>query len=82
MLSHASIPADNPEHVARVIAALWRGEMMPFLPHPGAYMAWSGDERGANPPSNGLEAFLAQLTCATLTKESDTFSKSKSNQSK
>ena len=46
MLFHASIPADNPEHVARVIAELWRGEMMPFLPHPGAYMAWSGDERG------------------------------------
>jgi hypothetical protein len=46
MLFHASISADNPEHVARVIAELWRGEMMPFLPHPGAYMAWSGDERG------------------------------------
>jgi len=46
MLFHASIPADNPEHVARIIAELWRGEMMPFPPHPGAYMAWSGDERG------------------------------------
>ena len=46
MLLHASIPADNPEHVARVIAELWRGEMMPFTPHPGAFMAWSGDDRG------------------------------------
>jgi len=46
MLYHASIPADNPENVARVIAELWRGEAMPFPPHPGAYMAWSGDERG------------------------------------
>lgn len=46
MIFHASIPADNPEHVARVIAELWGGEMMPFPPHPGAFMAWSGDERG------------------------------------
>jgi hypothetical protein len=46
MLFHASIPADNPEHVARVIAELWRGEAMPFPPHPGAWMAWSGDDRG------------------------------------
>ncbi len=46
MLFHASIPADDPEHVARVIAELWRGEVMPFPPHPGAWMAWSGDERG------------------------------------
>ena len=46
MLFHASIPADNPERVAQVIAELWRGEHMPFPPHPGAFMAWSGDERG------------------------------------
>jgi hypothetical protein len=45
MLYHASIPADDPEHVAHVIAELWRGEVLPFPPFPGAFMAWSGDER-------------------------------------
>ena len=46
MLFHASIPADEPERVARIIAELWRGRVLPFPPFPGAYMAWSGDERG------------------------------------
>jgi hypothetical protein len=45
MLYHASIPADDPERVARVIAELWRGRVLPFPPFPGAFMAWSGDER-------------------------------------
>ncbi len=31
MIIHASIPADDPERVARVIAELWRGESFPFL---------------------------------------------------
>jgi hypothetical protein len=45
MLFHASIPADDPEHVASVIAELWRGDVLPFPPFPGAFIAWSGDER-------------------------------------
>lgn len=45
MLFHASIPADEPERVAGVIAELWRGRVLPFRPFPGAFMAWSGDER-------------------------------------
>jgi hypothetical protein len=45
VLYHASIPADEPERVARVIAELWRGRVLKFPPFPGAYMAWSGDER-------------------------------------
>jgi hypothetical protein len=45
MLFHASIPADDPEHVARVVAELWRGEVLPFPPFPGAYVASAGDER-------------------------------------
>jgi hypothetical protein len=45
MLFHASIPADEPEHVAGVIAELWRGSVLPFRPFPGAFMAWSGDDR-------------------------------------
>ncbi|SRR5690606_31482489 len=46
MLFHASIPADEPERVARAIAALWRGRVYPFPPYPGAYIACAGDERG------------------------------------
>lgn len=45
MLFHASIPADDPERVARVIAELWRGSVTPFPPCPGAFMAWANDER-------------------------------------
>jgi hypothetical protein len=46
MLFHASVPADDPERVARVIAELWRGQMLPFPAYPGAYIAWAGDDRG------------------------------------
>lgn len=45
MLFHASIPAEDPEHVARVVAELWRGVALPFPPFPGAYVAAAGDER-------------------------------------
>src|SRR5690606_11595682 len=46
MLFHASIPADDPERVARVIASLWRGRAYPFPVYPGAYVACAGDDRG------------------------------------
>lgn len=46
MLFHASIPADEPERVARVIAALWHGRVYPFPPYPGAYVACACDDRG------------------------------------
>jgi hypothetical protein len=45
VLFHASIPADDPAHVARVIADLWRGEVLAFPPFPGAFITLSGDER-------------------------------------
>ena len=41
MIIHASIPADDPERVARVIAELWRGESFPFLA--GTFIAMAGD---------------------------------------
>lgn len=47
MIFHASIPADDPQHVADVIAELWRGEAFRFPPWPGAYVAMSGDDRGS-----------------------------------
>ena len=45
MIYHASIPADEPERVARVMAELWRGEYFPFL-DPGTFIVLTGDERG------------------------------------
>ena len=45
MLFHASIPADDPERVARAIAELWGGCVTPFPPCAGAFIAWADDER-------------------------------------
>jgi hypothetical protein len=47
MIFHASIPADRPEHVAHVLAELWKGEAFRFPPIPGAYVAMAGDERSS-----------------------------------
>lgn len=47
MIFHASIPADDPQHVAEVIAEIWKGEAFRFPPWPGAYVAMAGDERGS-----------------------------------
>jgi hypothetical protein len=41
---HASIPADDPERAAKVLAEILQGEAMPFPPAGNdAWMAWSGD---------------------------------------
>jgi hypothetical protein len=45
MLFHASIPADDPEHVAQVIAEPWKGEVLPFPPFPGAFFVCASDAR-------------------------------------
>ena len=43
-IMHASIPADNPETAAHVLAEIMSGEAIPFPPGgPLAWMAWSGD---------------------------------------
>jgi hypothetical protein len=47
MLFHMSIAADDPEHVAGVIAELWKGRARPFPPiATGSWIAFAGDERG------------------------------------
>ena len=47
MLFHMSIAADDPKHVASVIAELWGGRVMPFPPiSDNGWMVLSGDERG------------------------------------
>lgn len=47
MIFHASIPADDPERVARVVAELWHGEAVPFPPVEGSWMAYAHDGRGS-----------------------------------
>ncbi len=49
MIFHISIPARDPERVARAIAALWKGEAFPFLPMVGngSWVAFAGDDRGS-----------------------------------
>ena len=47
MLFHMSIAADNPRHVASVIAELWGGRTMPFPPvSDDGWMVLAGDGRG------------------------------------
>jgi hypothetical protein len=46
MITHASVPADEPERVARVIAELWHGNYFPFPVLPGVFTARANDERG------------------------------------
>ncbi|WP_313803515.1 hypothetical protein [Sphingobium sp.] len=47
MLFHLSIAAQDPRHVAQVIAEFWRGEAFPFPPvTPGSWIALAGDDRG------------------------------------
>ena len=45
MIFHVSIPADDPERVARVIAEVWRTEAFPFV-FPGSFIVIPDDERG------------------------------------
>jgi hypothetical protein len=47
MLFHMSIAADDPKHVAGVLAELWQGEARPFPPvSDNGWVALAGDERG------------------------------------
>ena len=47
MLFHMSIAADDPKHVAAVVAELWAGKIMPFPPvSDNGWMVLAGDERG------------------------------------
>ena len=44
MIHHLSISAQNPEHVASVLAELLEGEVFPFPPAPGAFVAVCDDD--------------------------------------
>jgi hypothetical protein len=46
MIFHVSIDADQPQHVAEVLAEIWGGQATPFPPViAGSWMAMAGDER-------------------------------------
>jgi len=47
MLFHISIDADQPQHVAEVLAEIWGGRALPFpAVIDGSWVALSGDDRG------------------------------------
>lgn len=46
MIHHISIPAQNPLHVAEVLAELFEGYCAPFPSHPGSYVAFAADRYG------------------------------------
>jgi hypothetical protein len=47
MLFHLSIAAEDPQHVAGVVAELWGGEALPFPPvSDNGWIAMAGDARG------------------------------------
>lgn len=53
MIHHVSIPARDPEHVARVLAELLGGYAGPFVgPIPGAFVAYAEDSHGT-----GIEVY-------------------------
>jgi hypothetical protein len=47
MLHHISMGAENPQHVASVLAELWQSQFFPFPPVPGAYIVLAGDAFGS-----------------------------------
>lgn len=49
MIFHVSIDAENPRHVAQVIAELWGGVAGPFPPvAEGSWVAMAGDDRNTS----------------------------------
>jgi hypothetical protein len=47
MLHHISMGAENPQHVASVLAEIWQGQAFPFPPVPGSYIVLAGDAFGS-----------------------------------
>jgi hypothetical protein len=48
MIHHISIPARDPEHVARVIAELWQTVALPFPPYPDSFVVITDDGHGTD----------------------------------
>ncbi len=58
MIHHISISAQNPQHVAQVLAEIWNGQVVPFFPHPGSFMVFPLDEYGTGIEIYPLETQL------------------------
>lgn len=56
MIHHLSIAAQNPEHVAGVLAEIMGGMVVPFPPNPGSFFALQMDDHGS-----GVEVHPAGL---------------------
>jgi hypothetical protein len=46
MIHHISVAAQNPQHVAQVLAEVLKGQFVPFPPVRGGYMVIAMDEHG------------------------------------
>ena len=46
MIRHISLPAQNPLHVAEVLAELFQGYSAPFPSHDNSYVAFAADKYG------------------------------------
>lgn len=46
MIHHISISANDPLHVATVMAEIFQGYVIPFPPNPGSYIALAADDSG------------------------------------
>jgi len=46
MINHISIGVHNPEKVAKVLAELWNGTVIPFPPCPNSFIALADDGKG------------------------------------
>ncbi|MTJ13275.1 hypothetical protein FJR11_11880 [Anabaena sp. UHCC 0187] len=57
MIHHFSISAQNPQHVAEVLAEVMNGKASPFPPHPGSYVMLSFDTNGT-----AIEVYPLQTT--------------------
>jgi len=58
MILHISIPARNPENVAKVLAELCQGEVRQFSPLENAYMVYANDEH-----ASGFEVYPNTIEC-------------------
>jgi len=47
MINHISIAVENPEKVAKVLAELWNGAVVPFPPAPNSFIVFANDGRGS-----------------------------------
>jgi hypothetical protein len=46
MIHHISVPANDPQHVAQVLAEVLDGKVGVFPPNPNSYIVVAGDEHG------------------------------------